>query len=320
MLLTPRGTALQRRRAWASAASGLILLSVGCSTDLTRPLTPDGRRQSASQDGQQNGENGVGSKRRSWHAKSGHTFTVDEGTNTLSDENGRSRKLTRKATVQISESFDHMEKIDAFLAEFNSEKRACRRRAEELSKRGIRATLRKVEGSQVSANILAPVRRFGDGVPTKPTFGASIGSFDVPGLSTDLASTPDYCTDIENAIFQLNLVYEPYVQRYNDIVNTFQDDVVRWAEEIQLAWGYLSMLRVQLDYLAIQYRLFGCWHQYREEPISGPGLPNGPYSGGSGVTCLSQWYQLVLEYDNGFWELIGPPFVVETCSQFGTEQ
>ena len=62
-------------------------------------------------------------------------------------------------------------------------------------------------------------------------------------------------------------------------------DLVQWLVDIQQAWAFATSARVQLDYLAYQYRAFGCFHQYMDHPLDGPGLPSGPFTNSAGVNC-----------------------------------
>ena len=115
----------------------IVLAATGCVNDIAAPLRSDGVRSAVSA---ATGHHHI----RSWRGKSGRVFTVDEDENTLSDGKNPPRRLTQKQAAQISETFDSFDKVDAFLAEFNSTHRACAARAEQLARQGVHGTFAKV--------------------------------------------------------------------------------------------------------------------------------------------------------------------------------
>ncbi|MDB4915144.1 MAG: hypothetical protein JWM95_2788 [Gemmatimonadetes bacterium] len=293
-----------------------LLSLMGCASDLAGPSTDGEATFSVGPNTQQ--ANATHASKHTWHnTKNGRTLTIDEATGILSNDIGRSRRLPVKTVAQLVEIFDGVEKTDAFLTAWNSKNAPCADRARLLASQGRRARLTKVAAPKEPkvAGTLVAEGRLDALSPTSPRSTASmLSTGPVDLLAGDVG--PDYCTAIELAIYTGDQQYSSLYQSWLGEISDFNRDIEEYISAIQLAWAAVTQVRVELDYLAAQYSLFGCWHQYMTEPVGGPGMPTGPYSGGGGVVCTGQWYQIVEVWDDGLWQLVGDPFYEESCSSY----
>lgn len=255
--------------------------------------------------------------RRSWRGReSGRVFTVDLAARSVSDDRGHVRHVTAKAAKQISEAFDSFEQIERFLTRFHAVNPTCKARTEEFKKKGYHAQIKSIGRSAV-LNATAPSAALHGAFGGNSPFSSILISPNPGRLSfTDDGLGPDYCTEIELAINALTIQYENLYSYWENLLSNYQPDLVEFLFQIQEAWAYVTATRVQLDFLAIQYRQFGCFHQFSSEPIGGPGLPTGPFTNSAGVLCTREWFQIYVVYDNGLEWPIGDPFSIETCDDY----
>ncbi len=257
--MTPRQFTQSARSRWSITLCLIATIGGGCSTDLTVPAPSSERATGQSAAASPTRER----KQRSWRGKgTGRLFTVDEATNELRDDRGNTRHLSARTIAQISETFDNFEKVDAFLATFKEKNPECKARADKWEKKGVHASF-------IQTTAAGSATRFGSMLPSSSraelSNGMSMASIaakpPVTLANDDIAWGPDYCTGIELAINSLTPQYESLQRAYENTVGTWQMDLVQWLVEIQQAWAFVTSARFQLEYLAYQYRAFGCFHQ-----------------------------------------------------------
>ncbi|GLC26866.1 hypothetical protein [Roseisolibacter agri] len=313
------------RRAWATLVTATSLAVAGCASDLAAPTGPAAATTAAApaigtfrpsvqvaQDRQQ----------RVFTGPRGRRFTIDHATARITDDSGRAAQLNDRQLRMVERSLDDIAAFEARLARLQRDpgfrgrmERASRNPRKVLVRTHAATAPAAAGGAKRAGSALAPA--------ASPVRAASALR---PGSPT-LALASDACTDLELAIYATTEAYQSAVDAFEQNLlelvtlgwdwnngewvwspESYLSQLASWEMKQTVLAATISMLRVQLDIMAVQYDMMGCWDQPPQEPGTGtPGTGGGGGGGGTTPTCHEEYVIVEVSDDGGmtwyiYWE------------------
>lgn len=306
---------LTLRRAWATLVTATSVIATGCASDPTAPPGPAASAPTIG-DFRPSVQVAGGGQRRVFKGRHGRTFTVDHATARVSDDSGHTAQLNDRQLQMVERSLDDLAAFEARLARLQRDP-GFRGRMERASHSPRKLQLRTRMATPPAGK--ARAARAG----LAPTSAPARASSALRPGSPSFSMMSDACTDLELAIYATT-------QAYDNAVNQFEENfallaILGWGWDASGGYGWtfdryisqlaawevnqaalastISMLRVQLDIMAVQYDMMGCWDQPPEEPGTGtPGTGGNPGTGGGGgggLTCHEEYVIVEESYDGG---------------------